>query len=423
MIIHCEKCERKFKVDASRIKPEGSKVRCSKCGHIFIALRDEPETVIEDTELNNEDLMNSRNETSEQSAPGNEKQEPGDEMLDIELDRTPNDDSNWEEFVNITKTSTKDPDTKDPESGSAEETTTETEQGDFTWGKLSLDDEAPEAEPKMPEMFEDEGSSDEPKAEEQPEAQPREEDIETGVYARRKERESLILDTDAQDKHDDIEGYYGKASEATMHRGVYHSQKPKKNIFGKILSTLMIAAVFVIIIVASLTILINLELIPEDQVLRAKVLVESVLPVSLGPEEAESIVITQHGGSWVSTRYGPLYVVSGLLKNVSTTPVHYIQLRSQFVSAGNTLYEDTVYAGNTFTENELKLSRTEDIVFKLKNKNGDIDYYNMDKLSGRNYDIKPGDTIPFFAVFPSDRTILGLKYNLQVVGYEGPSVN
>ena len=125
----------------------------------------------------------------------------------------------------------------------------------------------------------------------------------------------------------------------------------------------------------------------------------------------------------MNTRYGPLYVISGMIKNISGKPVHYIQIKSEFVSAGKTLYEDTVYAGNTFSENELKVSKVEDIVFKLKKKNGDIDYYDMKKLSGRNYDIKPGESIPFFAVFPYDSTVLGLKYNLQVVNYEDSTIN
>lgn len=35
MIIQCNQCERKFRVDDSKIKPPGSRVRCSKCGNVF----------------------------------------------------------------------------------------------------------------------------------------------------------------------------------------------------------------------------------------------------------------------------------------------------------------------------------------------------------------------------------------------------
>lgn len=35
MIVHCEKCGTKYKLDDSKVKPEGIKVRCSKCQHLF----------------------------------------------------------------------------------------------------------------------------------------------------------------------------------------------------------------------------------------------------------------------------------------------------------------------------------------------------------------------------------------------------
>jgi len=37
MIITCEECNTSFKLDESLLKPSGSKLRCSKCGHIFVA--------------------------------------------------------------------------------------------------------------------------------------------------------------------------------------------------------------------------------------------------------------------------------------------------------------------------------------------------------------------------------------------------
>jgi predicted Zn finger-like uncharacterized protein len=37
MIVQCEKCRTKFKLDDSMVKPGGSKVRCSLCKHVFVA--------------------------------------------------------------------------------------------------------------------------------------------------------------------------------------------------------------------------------------------------------------------------------------------------------------------------------------------------------------------------------------------------
>jgi len=42
MIIMCENCIRKFKIDDKLIKENGSKVRCSDCGHVFTAYRPAP---------------------------------------------------------------------------------------------------------------------------------------------------------------------------------------------------------------------------------------------------------------------------------------------------------------------------------------------------------------------------------------------
>ena len=42
MIIMCENCIKKFKIDDKLIKESGSKVRCSDCGHVFTAYRPAP---------------------------------------------------------------------------------------------------------------------------------------------------------------------------------------------------------------------------------------------------------------------------------------------------------------------------------------------------------------------------------------------
>jgi hypothetical protein len=113
-----------------------------------------------------------------------------------------------------------------------------------------------------------------------------------------------------------------------------------------------------------------------------------------------------------------MYVISGTVTNESGRPVSYIKIKSEFISEGQTVYDDEVYAGNTFTENELKASPLSDTLLKLKKKSGNIDFYNPEKLAGLNSNIQPGESIPFYAVFPAAGRMLGLKYNLEVVDYE-----
>jgi predicted Zn finger-like uncharacterized protein len=49
MIVHCEGCESRFHVEERRIKPTGSKVRCSKCRHEFMAYPPAPADEEEET--------------------------------------------------------------------------------------------------------------------------------------------------------------------------------------------------------------------------------------------------------------------------------------------------------------------------------------------------------------------------------------
>lgn len=43
MIIQCEKCQTKFRLDDSKVTDKGVKVRCAKCKHVFTVKKEEPE--------------------------------------------------------------------------------------------------------------------------------------------------------------------------------------------------------------------------------------------------------------------------------------------------------------------------------------------------------------------------------------------
>ncbi|HSC35437.1 MAG TPA: hypothetical protein VLG45_09195, partial [Thermodesulfobacteriota bacterium] len=67
---------------------------------------------------------------------------------------------------------------------------------------------------------------------------------------------------------------------------------------------------------------------------------------------------------------------------------------------------------------ELRVSPLRDTLLKLKKRSGDIDFYNPEKLAGLNSNVQPGESIPFYTVFPASGRMLGLKYDLEVAGYE-----
>lgn len=47
MIIQCDECKAKFKLDDSKVKPEGVKVKCRKCNHVFFVFPQQQEEVQE----------------------------------------------------------------------------------------------------------------------------------------------------------------------------------------------------------------------------------------------------------------------------------------------------------------------------------------------------------------------------------------
>lgn len=449
MIIRCNSCNRKFKIEESRINPAGSKVRCSKCGHIFFVerpggsiergtLTDKADSAASDINIesdaadigvtdNPSDRVGKKNTDYSLEEPGPLAEERGyrdqpsehdghfsdEDILDPDIDKTTSDEGNWEEFVSISKAV-----------AGREDKETDNREKDFNWENLSIDDEWGASHRDIPEMFEDEGGGSSEELSENSASRGKEES--TGPPSKEISSEKLILDTDDLSQSIAREEDFGRSLEGTYHEkaGIYRPDKKSKGrTLSKIAYALMTAVVLVVIVTAGISILVNLDFIPEESVTKARTFVLSLLPITLSQEPARDIIITQHKGHWIDTRNGPLYVVSGMIKNKSENPVHYIKIKSEFISAGQTLFEDTVYAGNTFSENELKVSRLEDIMLKLKKKNGDIDYYNTNKLAGLNYNVQPGESIPFFAVFPHNSTVLGLKYNLKIVNFEDSSIN
>ncbi|HEY6873988.1 MAG TPA: DUF3426 domain-containing protein [Geobacteraceae bacterium] len=76
MIVQCDQCSTKFRLDDSKIKEGGAKVRCSKCKHIFVVQR---ETPAEETDLDS--LLNGLVPPSPEASQGlDEGSPPGMEL-------------------------------------------------------------------------------------------------------------------------------------------------------------------------------------------------------------------------------------------------------------------------------------------------------------------------------------------------------
>lgn len=458
MIIQCEKCGRKFKIDDSRIMPPGSKVRCSKCGHVsFIEKKAVPDAgdgaVLltqdpyqtpsfqtpgqTDTEITGEAIEEGETETvdgftfrypirneadnaSGEDAPGGRS---GGYAVAHDSESVPGDGGNWEEFVSISKTER---DIDDFRIKSNRDT--KRQESDFNWEGLRINDDPDGAVGRTPRMFEDEGTDDDliiirdegipegaglnigpgeskPKGREDLRHSPENLSVDMGVLAGSPQTAASYKSGPGPSYRDSFR----------VHPTRYRSNG---GVFTKAAYTLLIMIVFAVIIGASFVILSNTGIIPRESAEDIVKLVRSVIPVSITGSLKNEVAITAHQGKWLDTRNGPMYVVSGTVTNESGRPVNYIKIKSEFVSEGQVVYDNVVYAGNTFSENELRVSPLRDTLLKLKKRSGDIDFYNPEKLAGLNSNIQPGESIPFYTVYPAQGRMLGLKYDLEVAGYE-----
>jgi len=439
MVIECENCKRKFRLDDSRIQPPGSSVRCSKCGHIFFVSKAEDfsdesklepsqETLLfEDLkeEIVTEEKSNDYLEIEEPLSGGSSDITQAEMSIRKETDETDSDivdlptehDENLEEFIekNIAEDNKADIQSEKLQGLEEQETNFDLEQTD---SKQETKDSIQSA----PELFEagdnEESSivSNELYTEINLEEESSQE-IETASLDNIPNKDMNIVTNIGEEEFDQP---YNEMSESTSRT---HIPKSGAGFFAKIIYTFITIAALFVIFIASLVILINAEILPKGTLSNLTALVESIIPIELNNTETDKVIITEHSGRWMNTVNGQVYIVSGFITNESQVPVHYVKLKSKYIAAEKIQFEDIFYAGNTFTDNELKVSPIENILSKLKQKNGDIDVNNSRKLAGLNYNIQPGESIPFFTVFPADGRILGLKYNLQIIGYKDSSSN
>ena len=436
MIIECKSCRRKYSLDDSIITPPGSSVRCSKCGHIFFVskkkespspdklklsektspfedLNEEVNTEQKEIEIENNDASEStiisetdRDEITEDSDSTLEQNQETDlDLIDIPTEHQ----IDLEEYIDK-KLSEEDKTDSDTQ-------TDILDQGKSNVPYYDLDkEEIDESTLRAPEFFDDEDldneidhklesdTDDESKIFDTEDDKVQDLPVES-IYSHSMDDENTLLEENPSEN-----------STETPERGKI--SKSSTGIFARFIYTLMILAAIIVIFIASLVILIKAEILPKGTLSNLTNFVETIIPLGLNNVEIPEVVITEHKARWMNTRNGPVYIVSGLITNNSQTPVHYVKLRSEYIAGEKRLYEDTIYAGNTFTDRELKSSPMQNILSKLDQKNGDIDLKNPRKLAGLNYNIQPGESIPFFTVFPADGRVLGLKYNLELLDYK-----
>ncbi len=72
MIVQCEACQTRFRLADDKVKPGGTKVRCSKCKEVFTVTPPEPEPVEEAVDFGSFNMEKVTEETSDKAAPTTE---------------------------------------------------------------------------------------------------------------------------------------------------------------------------------------------------------------------------------------------------------------------------------------------------------------------------------------------------------------
>lgn len=318
MIIQCEKCRTKFRLDESLLRQEGSKVKCSVCKHVFIAYP--PQSSIEEpspVELDEEFQETVALPTDELGEKGLETEEPEAEE-EIDFDKA-FESALYEKEVEVEITS-EDLEGYEPE--------------DFEKEASEMDraKEVPEPGPKLVE---------EPVVEAPPEDQV-----------------EVLL-------------------------------PPKKSRVGLII--LIIA--FIIVAGAASIVYFAPQLIPDS--LSFLKMPEKKALKDLGVRRLTFKGVT---GSFINTsKSGQLFVVKGTVVNDYSKPRSFILVKASILDdKGKVVRSKRAYAGNSFSEEELKKLPFQEIEKAMKNPRG---------KDGSNVNIAPGSSVPFMIVFkdlPSD---------------------
>ncbi len=436
MIIQCEACKTKFRVGDDKVKPPGIKVRCSKCGEVFFfeySLHDEhsPETspdpfaqeqqedLVPDTPSIDENELpitqdEPLTETPTETLDFNKPEKSDEELITPGIEDKPD----LSADLNIENLETSD------QSVNLDTAPTEQETAPDPFLNLEID--------HLDDMAEDQGvqKDDIPAEEFKPPQQ------KTEISAGEKggdefKSPNLSLDQDVLEQtytkgtvasSSDVQEprYAASAKTAPVRR--YRRSKGSsgffKKLIGWIFAIILIAALFLV----TMFLLNETKIYPNDYFNRFDNYARGLYGGNAGLELKKNIKIKEDNGSWQSSKYGQVFVVSGEAVNTSTSPVNYLKLRVYYISEGTNIFIQELFAGNTLSNREIKNSTFNSIQAKLNRKNGDISYDDANNLDGLNFDIQPGEVIPFYSIFPAKEKILGLKYRVEVVGYDSADI-
>ena len=332
MVIQCESCRTEFNLDESLLKKEGTKVRCSRCRHVFTAYPPSP------------------------VLPGETVESP-----DVSEDVLPVSSEKMDEILSEAEKGLEEEEEKS--AGAELESDLDVIYQDvFSDADRSTSDEEIKREDEIDDLFKEAGRGKEKPA-----------DGPAPIFP-------------AMDMTE--EGQTGVKEEKEVEDEPEHVPAPKKKSSKRSMAVL-IPLLFIVLAVAAAYYAWKAGLIPPS--------VLSLLnPSSETKESADAGArLLQFGsvnGVFIDTeKSGPLFVIRGMVTNKYPQSRRYIMIKGSILdNKGVVVLSKTSYAGNTFSEEELKTLPLDEIIKAADNRDG---------MAKQNLNVASGATIPFMVVF------------------------
>jgi len=331
MVIQCESCQTEFNLDESLLKKEGTKVRCSRCRHVFKAYPSShnlPDEADESADVlggpvpmdsaEKEDAILSEN------GKGFEEEGPAEAELESDLDLI---------YRDV-----------------------------FSEDESRSRDEEIESEDKIDDMFQEASRGEEELAKDPAPVFP-------GMDEMEKDRPRVKKEKPAKAKP--------------------KSESPSEKKSSKSSMRVLIPLLFIVLAVGAAYYVWQANLIPPSVLSMLNGSSDKKEPADAG---ARLLQFGSVNGVFVDTKSsGPLFVIRGMITNKYPQSRRYLKIKGSILdNKGVVVLSKTAYAGNTFSEDELKSLSLDEILKAADNRDG---------MAKQNLNVASGATIPFMIVF------------------------
>ncbi|MBT3255070.1 MAG: DUF3426 domain-containing protein [Deltaproteobacteria bacterium] len=348
MVIQCESCRTAFNLDESLLKKEGAKVRCSRCRHVFTAYPSSP--VLSGETVESPDVSESvtpvapkkTDEILSEAEKGSEIEEEKSAGAELESDL----DVIYQDV--------------------------------FSEADSSPPDEEAKRDDAVEDLFK-EASRGEEKLADRPAP------IFPAMDMTEEDRTVVKEEKEAEDEPERVPAPKKKSSKRSV--GV------------------LIPLLFIVLAVAAAYYVWKADLIPPSVLSLLSPSSETKAPADAG---ARLLQFGSVSGVFVDTeKSGPLFVIRGMVTSKYPQNRRYIMIKGSILdNKGVVVLSKTAYAGNTFSEEELKTLPLDEIIKAADNRDG---------MAKQNLNVASGATIPFMVVFaalPDDLS----EFTVEAVG-------